>query len=165
MYAVKIPFKYLGVFVGQCSEVCGLRHAYMPISVNFVSYIFFVRFIYLHFFSPIDYFIESAQPQVNRNNTVSSIFTSKQSVSVVTELVINPQPFVDNTAKEVRSSEMYWMLGFEAHDLIDRNASYLWWWLFGDSGEVPIFLRPHFRSISRCAAELKIGSQRRFFDF
>ena len=37
VYSVKIPFKHYGVFVGQCSEICGLRHAYMPIEVKAVS--------------------------------------------------------------------------------------------------------------------------------
>jgi len=68
LYNIKIMFKHLGVFVGQCSEVCGLRHAYMPIVVNFVTYKIFIKYTYsllfitvdsfnTHFFKKVDFFI------------------------------------------------------------------------------------------------------------
>lgn len=59
VYALKVPFKYYGVFNGQCSEVCGLRHAYMPIAINFVTYSFFVKIVYMHFFASIDFFVSN----------------------------------------------------------------------------------------------------------
>lgn len=54
MYLIKIPFKFFGTFTGQCSEVCGLRHAYMPISLNFTSFFFFLKFVYLQLFLTVD---------------------------------------------------------------------------------------------------------------
>jgi hypothetical protein len=54
MYSVKIPFLYYGVFVGQCSEVCGLRHAYMPISISFLPWSSFSKIIYVQLFSSVD---------------------------------------------------------------------------------------------------------------
>lgn len=66
VYALKVPFKYYGVFNGQCSEVCGLRHAYMPIAVNFVAYSFFIKIVYMHFFASIDFFV-STYLNKNRN--------------------------------------------------------------------------------------------------
>ena len=59
VYSVKIPFKHYGIFIGQCSEVCGLRHAYMPITLNFVNVSFFIKQVHslillsldLYFFS------------------------------------------------------------------------------------------------------------------
>ena len=56
LYAVKIPFKYYGTFTGQCSEVCGLRHAYMPISISFVPHVMFVKSIYVLLLSGADLF-------------------------------------------------------------------------------------------------------------
>lgn len=56
LYSVKIPFKYYGTFNGQCSEVCGLRHAYMPISISFTTYAFFVKSVYVLLFSGADLF-------------------------------------------------------------------------------------------------------------
>lgn len=56
LYAIKIPFKYYGVFSGQCSEVCGLRHAYMPISVSFVPYSVFSKIGFNLVFSSTDFF-------------------------------------------------------------------------------------------------------------
>jgi len=47
LYNLKISPKHSGIFVGQCSEVCGLRHAYMPIVVNFVSTKLFFK-IHVH---------------------------------------------------------------------------------------------------------------------
>lgn len=55
IYSVKIPFKYYGIFVGQCSEVCGLRHAYMPISIMFLPYSFFIKVVYIYIFFSIDF--------------------------------------------------------------------------------------------------------------
>jgi heme/copper-type cytochrome/quinol oxidase subunit 2 len=56
VYSVKIPFKHYGVFVGQCSEICGLRHAYMPIAVTFLPSSVFCSQIYLLVFSSLDFF-------------------------------------------------------------------------------------------------------------
>lgn len=56
LYALKLPFKYYGIFSGQCSEVCGLRHAYMPISINFVSYAVFSKAVFNLVFSSLDFF-------------------------------------------------------------------------------------------------------------
>lgn len=56
LYALKIPFKYYGVFSGQCSEVCGLRHAYMPISISFVPYSTFSKVVFSLVFSSTDFF-------------------------------------------------------------------------------------------------------------
>jgi cytochrome c oxidase subunit 2 len=58
IYSVKIPFKYLGTFVGQCSEVCGLRHAYMPISLTFLPYEYFIKIVYIQLFYTIDILFE-----------------------------------------------------------------------------------------------------------
>lgn len=55
IYSVKIPFKYHGIFVGQCSEICGLRHAYMPISIAFLPYSFFIKVVYIYIFFSIDF--------------------------------------------------------------------------------------------------------------
>jgi len=56
VYSVKIPFKHYGVFVGQCSEICGLRHAYMPISITFLpSYVFSTQ-AYLLVFASLDFY-------------------------------------------------------------------------------------------------------------
>lgn len=51
LYVLKIPFKHHGVFTGQCSEVCGLRHAYMPISFSFVPSDFFFKTVSVAFSS------------------------------------------------------------------------------------------------------------------
>ena len=56
VYSVKIPFKHYGIFVGQCSEVCGLRHAYMPISVAFLPSAVFTKQIYILLFSSLDFY-------------------------------------------------------------------------------------------------------------
>ena len=32
-----MSFRKPGVYFGQCSELCGVRHAYMPIEVHAVS--------------------------------------------------------------------------------------------------------------------------------
>jgi heme/copper-type cytochrome/quinol oxidase subunit 2 len=68
VYALKVPFKYYGVFNGQCSEVCGLRHAYMPIAVNFVTYSFFIKIIYMHFFASVDFFVRSYLSTLEANS-------------------------------------------------------------------------------------------------
>lgn len=68
LYNIKIMFKHYGVFVGQCSEVCGLRHAYMPIVVNFVHYKIFLKYTYVLIFLSFD--------QINYN------FLKKSSLSV-----------------------------------------------------------------------------------
>jgi len=54
LYNIKITFKHFGIFVGQCSEVCGLRHAYMPIVVNFVSYRLFTKYVQTLLFFSVD---------------------------------------------------------------------------------------------------------------
>lgn len=56
VYSVKIPFKHYGVFAGQCSEVCGLRHAYMPISITFLPSNVFSSHVYLLVFSNLDFY-------------------------------------------------------------------------------------------------------------
>ena len=56
VYSVKIPFKHYGVFVGQCSEICGLRHAYMPISITFLPSHVFSTQAYLLVFSSVDFY-------------------------------------------------------------------------------------------------------------
>lgn len=59
IYSIKLPFRYYGVFVGQCSEVCGLRHAYMPISVVFLPYESFTLTLYTQFFYFFDFMFNS----------------------------------------------------------------------------------------------------------
>jgi len=54
LYNLKISPKHSGIFVGQCSEVCGLRHAYMPIVVNFVSTKLFLKYMYTLLFFPAE---------------------------------------------------------------------------------------------------------------
>jgi len=54
LYNIKITFRNFGVFVGQCSEVCGLRHAYMPIVVNFLPYKIFIKYSYMLIFFSLD---------------------------------------------------------------------------------------------------------------
>lgn len=56
VYSVKIPFKHYGVFAGQCSEICGLRHAYMPISITFLPSWVFCSQVYILVFSSLDFF-------------------------------------------------------------------------------------------------------------
>jgi heme/copper-type cytochrome/quinol oxidase subunit 2 len=65
VYSVKIPFKYYGIFVGQCSEICGLRHAYMPISVNFLPLKFFTNQIYLLLLSSLDFYFSRYANKLN----------------------------------------------------------------------------------------------------
>ena len=61
IYSVKIPFKYYGIFVGQCSEICGLRHAYMPISIVFLPYSFFIKVMYIYIFFSIDFVMSKSK--------------------------------------------------------------------------------------------------------
>jgi heme/copper-type cytochrome/quinol oxidase subunit 2 len=64
VYSVKIPFKHYGVFVGQCSEICGLRHAYMPISITFLpSYVFSTQ-AYLLVFASLDFYFSRFSQKV-----------------------------------------------------------------------------------------------------
>ena len=54
--SVKTPFKHYGVFSGQCSEICGLRHAYMPISIAFLPGYVFSTQAYLSVFVSLDFY-------------------------------------------------------------------------------------------------------------
>lgn len=58
IYTLKIPFKYYGIFSGQCSEVCGLRHAYMPICVGILDYYDFIRYLNINLFFSIDLIVD-----------------------------------------------------------------------------------------------------------
>lgn len=40
---INMMFKRPGVFVGQCSEICGANHSFMPIRINVVSRADFLR--------------------------------------------------------------------------------------------------------------------------
>lgn len=61
LYSIKIPFKYHGTFNGQCSEVCGLRHAYMPIAITFLPYEFFIKSIYIYIFFSFDFLFSKSK--------------------------------------------------------------------------------------------------------
>jgi len=39
----------LGIFYGQCSELCGVNHAFMPICVQAVEFDLFISWIFLSF--------------------------------------------------------------------------------------------------------------------
>lgn len=39
--------KNSGTFYGQCSELCGVNHAFMPIEVYVVAPIYFYNYVYL----------------------------------------------------------------------------------------------------------------------
>ena len=41
--------KNTGTFYGQCSELCGVNHAFMPIEVYVVNPIYFYNYIYIYF--------------------------------------------------------------------------------------------------------------------
>jgi heme/copper-type cytochrome/quinol oxidase subunit 2 len=41
--------KNTGTFYGQCSELCGVNHAFMPIEVYVVNPINFYQYIYVYF--------------------------------------------------------------------------------------------------------------------
>jgi heme/copper-type cytochrome/quinol oxidase subunit 2 len=41
--------KNTGTFYGQCSELCGVNHAFMPIEVYVVNPIHFYNYIYIYF--------------------------------------------------------------------------------------------------------------------
>jgi heme/copper-type cytochrome/quinol oxidase subunit 2 len=43
-----------GYFYGQCSEICGVNHAFMPIMVNAVSYIKYTDWLAVRYFENID---------------------------------------------------------------------------------------------------------------
>jgi heme/copper-type cytochrome/quinol oxidase subunit 2 len=44
-----IYVKNTGTFYGQCSELCGVNHAFMPIEVYVVNPIHFYNYIYIYF--------------------------------------------------------------------------------------------------------------------
>jgi cytochrome c oxidase subunit 2 len=48
-----VYLKNSGVFYGQCSELCGVNHAFMPIEVYVVNPIFFYNYIFLKYFDKI----------------------------------------------------------------------------------------------------------------
>jgi cytochrome c oxidase subunit 2 len=41
--------KNTGTFYGQCSELCGVNHAFMPIEVYVVNPIYFYNYVYIYF--------------------------------------------------------------------------------------------------------------------
>lgn len=46
---VSLYLKNTGTFYGQCSELCGVNHAFMPIEVCVVNPVYFYNYIYLYF--------------------------------------------------------------------------------------------------------------------
>jgi cytochrome c oxidase subunit 2 len=44
-----IYLKNIGTFYGQCSELCGVNHAFMPIEVYVVNPVQFYNYVYLYF--------------------------------------------------------------------------------------------------------------------
>lgn len=49
---LELFIKRSGVFFGQCSEICGVGHAFMPIEVHAISYLNFL----VSAIDPIRYF-------------------------------------------------------------------------------------------------------------
>ena len=47
--ATSFLIKRPGVYYGQCSELCGVNHAFMPIEVYVVSPVHFYNYIYIYF--------------------------------------------------------------------------------------------------------------------
>jgi cytochrome c oxidase subunit II len=43
-----VYLKNLGTFYGQCSESCGVNHAFMPIEVYVIDPVTFYNIVYLH---------------------------------------------------------------------------------------------------------------------
>src|SRR3989344_3649408 len=41
--------KNTGTFYGQCSELCGVNHAFMPIEVYVVNPVYFYNYVYIYF--------------------------------------------------------------------------------------------------------------------
>ena len=108
VYSVKIPFKHYGVFVGQCSEICGLRHAYMPISITFLpSYVFSTQ-AYLLVFASLDFYFSRFGQKTDPTFLASTFLlfkieeTNKRVITatwsdVIRGLYSKIRPFLDTT--------------------------------------------------------------------
>lgn len=60
LFSTIIWLKQVGVFFGQCSEICGVNHGFMPISIVAVS--------------QEKYFMNSVMPQIYSENTKNNTF-------------------------------------------------------------------------------------------
>jgi hypothetical protein len=68
-----------GIFYGQCSEVCGVKHAYMPIVVQTLDIKVFLNFWYSNFFSDFLFFIEKKNIlEVKNTEDFNVIFFNKK---------------------------------------------------------------------------------------
>jgi heme/copper-type cytochrome/quinol oxidase subunit 2 len=64
----------LGVFYGQCSELCGVNHAFMPICVEIVKNQYFIDWIFLSLDTNL---VANVVNSMNISDNISSIYFQK----------------------------------------------------------------------------------------
>ncbi len=87
---VSLYIQRSGLYYGQCSEICGVNHAFMPISIKVVSFKKFLLWYQFFIDNSQDFLVNiSEKPFQSVNNVMNAInrtFENKQENTVVTSL-------------------------------------------------------------------------------
>lgn len=108
---ISIRIDYEGLYFGQCSELCGSRHGYMPIKLLVVSYPDFVNFLvsnrpdYISTMAPV----ENIDPSDKVNDTVlgENVNSLNKDNVTIPEENVNSLDKVDVISKPQHLQESY----------------------------------------------------------